>query len=188
MRTWTQIFFGIALLVFISNSNQVLAQGSIVWNGPVITFTNLPGSDWTQAANQDHLTANVWLTRKITKGLFNAASEGGYAHSVSPADTEWALGLLVNSASLTYTDWETAYGGQFVLAGNIVGQNAVLHLITDDIYLGIKFTAWGGSSGGFTYERTTATAVPEPAPAILGIVGAAMLLGVSARRTLRGKK
>ncbi len=185
MRTWPQIFFGVALLILISTGNRMFAQGSAVWNGPVITFTNLPGSDWTQAANQDHLTANVWLTRKITKGLFNAASEGGYAHSVSPADTEWALGLLVNSASLTYTDWETAYGGQFVLAGNIVGQNAVLHLITDDIYLAIKFTAWGGSSGGFTYERTTATAVPEPTTGALAILGGLSLLGTTLRKKLR---
>ena len=186
MKTWLKILFGIALLILLSAGNPVLAQGSLVWNGPLITFTNLPGSDWTQAANQDHLTANVWLTRKTTRGLFNAASEGGYTHSVSPADTQWALGLLVNYSSLTYTDWETAYGGQFVLAGNIVGQNAVVHLITDDIYFGIKFTSWGGSSGGFTYERTTATAVPEPTAGALGILGGLSLLGTALRKNLRG--
>jgi hypothetical protein len=33
----------------------------------------------------------------------------------------------------------------------------VVHLITDDIYLDIKFTSWtgGGNGGGFTYERST---------------------------------
>ena len=33
----------------------------------------------------------------------------------------------------------------------------VVHLITEDIYIDIKFTAWtgGGNGGGFTYERST---------------------------------
>ena len=46
MKTWLQIFLGIALLVLLSLGNNVRAQGTIIWNGPVITFTNLPGSDW----------------------------------------------------------------------------------------------------------------------------------------------
>lgn len=185
MKTWLQIFLGIALLVLLSLGNNVRAQGTIIWNGPVITFTNLPGSDWTQAANQDHLTANVWLTRKTTKGLFNAASEGGFTHNVSPADTEWAFGLLANYATLTYANWETTYGGPGALAGNIVGQNAVLHLITDDIYVGLKFTAWGGSSGGFTYERTTLAVVPEPRATVLAILGALAWLRIVRQKKLR---
>ncbi len=182
MRTWPQVFLAGFLAVLILNAYAVFAQGSILWNGPVITFTNLPGSDWTQAANQDQLTANVWLTRTTKKGLFNAASEGGYTHLSSPADTEWALGLLVNYSSLTYTNWETAYGGPGALAGNIIGQNAVLHLITDDIYIGLKFTAFGGNGGGFTYERTTAAAVPEPAALTLWLVGLPLLLARSRQK------
>jgi hypothetical protein len=34
--------------------------------------------DPTQPANQDRLTANVWLTRENSRGLFNAAKEKGH--------------------------------------------------------------------------------------------------------------
>jgi len=44
----------------------------------------------------------------------------------------------------------------------MIGQDAVLHLISDDIYLSIKFTGWGGAGGSFSYDRSTPTPVPEP--------------------------
>jgi hypothetical protein len=47
-----------------------------------------------------------------------------------------------------------------------VGKNAVLHLISDDIYLSVKFTAWGGSgTNGFAYTRSTP---PPAAPLMTG--------------------
>lgn len=180
MKFSSKIFLVAGLLIL--SGFQIRAQGVIIWSGPVINFTNLAGSDWTQAANQDQLTANIWFTRKITQGLFNAASEGAFAHNVSPADTEWAIGSLSNYSTLTYSSWESAYGGQSALLGNIVGQQAVVHLITDNIYLGLKFTQWGGPGGGFAYERTTATAVPEPMTTTLAVIGAATLLLASRRR------
>jgi hypothetical protein len=175
----------LVLVLGLSGSFPARAQGTIVWTGPVLTFTNLPGSDWTtQPENIDKLTGNVWLTRASKHGLFNALGEGGYTHNVSPAGTEWAIGLLANYASLTYTDWEACYGGQFSLASNIVTQGAVLHLITDDIYIGIQFTFWGGNGGGFTYERTTPLAVPEPGTGGLALVGVGLLLRCTGRQKL----
>jgi hypothetical protein len=46
---------------------------------------------------------------------------------------------------------------------NGLGQQAVLHLITDNIYISIEFTAWGArGAGGFSYTRSTpAAAVPQ---------------------------
>ena len=40
---------------------------------------------------------------------------------------------------------------------SVINQNAVLHLITDDIYIDIKFLSWssGDSGGGISYERST---------------------------------
>ena len=137
------------------------AQG-VVWSGATITFSNAPGSDWTQPASQDHLTGDVWLTRTTSRGLFNAAFEGGYTKFTSPAGTEWALGQLASYATLVYTDWATCYGGPGNLLGNITSTSAVLHLVNDDIYLAVTFTSFGGSGGGFTYTRSTPTAAPEP--------------------------
>jgi hypothetical protein len=40
---------------------------------------------------------------------------------------------------------------------SMVNQNMVVHLITDDIYIDLKFTSWSSSSsgGGFSYQRST---------------------------------
>jgi glucose/arabinose dehydrogenase len=127
-----------------------------VWNGPIITY-NQPAPDPTQAANRDQLTPNVSLTRAVSAGIFNGVSESSYSHNLSPAGTEWAVGSLDNYSTLTYTDWETAGGGNPVI--NLPGQQLVCHLIADDIYLSVKFTYLGGHfAGGFTYDRSTPAA------------------------------
>ena len=131
----------------------VFAQGTI-WNGPTITFTKPNNADWTQAINQDRITPNVWITRKNTQGIFNINQELGYS-STSPMDTEWAFGTTSNLGSLTFAPWVTT------IANNppaMVGQNMVVHLISDDIYIDIKFTSWAQGAlggGGFSYERST---------------------------------
>ena len=132
----------------------VTAEAATVWTGPKVVFTNANGADPNQAANQDRLTSNVWLTRGGSQGLYNVAREAFFTHSVSPADTEWASGTTANYASLKYTDWETWAKS----VGNppaTPGVNAVLHLKTDGIYLDIKFLSWSERSGGFSYERST---------------------------------
>ena len=132
-------------------------QAATVWNGPRMVFTKADGTDSKQAANQDWLTSNVWLTRGGSQGLYNAARENSFTHNLSPADTEWATGTTANYMSLTYTNWETWARS----VGNppaTPGVNAVLHLKTDDIYLDIKFLSWSvrpASGTGFSYERST---------------------------------
>src|SRR5205085_969167 len=79
----------------------------------------------------------------------------------SPAGTTWAIGALADYATLTYTDWETAGGGNPVL--NLPGKDLVVHLVAEDIYLSLKFTSLGGHfSGGFSYDRSTPAAVNNP--------------------------
>jgi len=135
-----------------------LIHAARVWNGPMITY-NQPSPDPTQASNQDRITPDVWLTRAASKGLFNAFSETN-ATALSPTNTEWAFGTLDNYASLHYTNWLAWLNGQSPTT--LVGQPAVVHLISDDIYLSIQFTLWGSmGSGGFAYQRST------PAPANL---------------------
>jgi PEP-CTERM motif len=175
---------GTAAILIVVISTRSFAQGVIVWNGPTITYTQ-PSPDPTQAADQDRLTSDVWLTRGASQGLFNAATESSYTHYFSPADTEWAYGELADYSTLTYTNWEGWFGG--VNGGGpptIVGKDAVLYLVSDNIYLSIKFISWGGPGGGFSYMRSTPSPVPEPAVFPLLGIG---LAAISRWRFRRGK-
>lgn len=140
------------------------ASATEIWTGPAISFTEPIGADGSLPADQDRITPHVWLTRGLTMGVFNAEQESSYTHFYSPADTEWAYGELANYASLAYTNWETWNGSH---PPNMVGQDAVLHLISDDIYIAVQFTSWTVNGGGFSYVRSTAP--PPPAPAFQGI-------------------
>jgi len=139
------------------------AKAATIWDGPPITFSETT-TNWMVPINQDRMTDNVWITRADAQGIFNAKTETGFSHDFSPADTAWADGALTNYASLTYTNWN--YWAKTNHAGppSTVGVDAVVHLISDDIYLGIKFTFWGGSGGLFAYQRTTPPAPPAPIP------------------------
>ena len=66
---------------------------------------------------------------------------------------------------IEFTTWTAAFGNN--TSANILNHNAVVHLVTDDVYLDLRFTSFqgGGSGGGFAYERSTA--VPEPAAVVL---------------------
>jgi len=134
-----------------------VGHAATVWNGPLTTFSQAapypnPPSD------RDQLTANVALTRGSPSGgnggMFNAVTETSFTKFVSPADTEWAIGSLSDYATLTYTDWTTVGGGHPVI--NLPGVQLVVHLISDDIYLSLKFTDLP-SGTGFTYVRSTPT-------------------------------
>src|ERR1043166_4280588 len=133
------------LAAFIASSAGALE----VWTGPSINFTNFSVSD------VDQITPSVWITRGSRRGIYNAAVESTFATSLSPIGTEWAYGELTNYASLVYTDWEDWYGGPGNLPDAIVGHDAVLHIIPEDVYIGIQFTSWGVGTGGFSYTRTT---------------------------------
>jgi hypothetical protein len=125
-----------------------------VWNGPVIAFSKADFADPTLPQNQDRIIPTTWITRGNQAGIYNAFSETGYQGDQSPANTEWASGTLADYASLTYQPWvEWAQKNPPAT----VGTPAVLHLIAEDIYIGITFTAWTQrSGGGFSYRRTTA--------------------------------
>ena len=135
-----------------------------LWTGDPITFTKANNADWTQAANQDRITDNVWLTRADVMGLFNIAQEDefddgsfGTVGGGSPYDTEWAFGTIAEGVeTLDFDYWGSAIGW---VPPDMVGQDMVLHLISDDIYIDINFTSWtsGAQGGGFSYERSTGT-------------------------------
>jgi Dockerin type I domain len=143
------------------------AAAPVVWTGSTITFSKTGDDDPTIAANQDRLTSNVWITRagSAQGGIFNIKQEVGYdfAGFLSPVDTTWATVAnnpsatitATNFAALNFTTWAVAYGGPgSSLIGNITTANAVVHLVTDDIYLDLKFTQFD-SSGLFEYQRSS---------------------------------
>src|SRR5918993_1779075 len=107
-------------------------QAQTIWNGPVMTFTKVGNTDWTQPANQDRITASTWITRANTEGIFNIAMESDYNKPIhtSPLNTEWATGTLANYASLTYRSW---YLWANTNPNTTVGVQAVLHLIAENI-------------------------------------------------------
>jgi len=154
-----------ALLLLGQLAVPVVAGAATVWNGPSISFSKSASADPTQAANQDRITANVWVTRGSSQGIYNAKTESFFTHFFSPADTEWANGTTANYNSLVYSDWNTwaqANGGP----PSTVGVNAVVHLKSEDIYLDLTFTSWasGRSLGGgaFSYMRSTPSTGNNP--------------------------
>ncbi len=129
-----------------------LIHAATIWSGPLIIY-NQPSPDPTQASNQDRITPDVWLTRAASKGFFNAFYETN-AMTLSPTNTEWALGALTNYAALHYTNWLALLNGASPVT--LVGQQMVVHLISEDVYLSMQITFWAaGGSGGFTYQRST---------------------------------
>ncbi len=119
----------------------ISAHAATVWNGPTISFTKSNYANPLLAQNQDRLTANVWITRGSSRGLFNAKTESSFTHYLSPAGTEWANGSLENYATLSYTNWNNWAAGVNPRPPSTVGVKAVLHLIADDIYLSVQFTS-----------------------------------------------
>jgi hypothetical protein len=176
-----------ALLSLAHIAGPAPSQAATIWSGAPITFTKADGADPTQAASQDRLTPSVWITRGNTVGPYNASTEPGFG-SGSPADTEWANGTTADYASLSYSDWLT--WAKVVNGGppNTVGVDAVLHLISDDIYIDIQFTSWSNGhvgAGGFSYVRSTPAAQNFPPSVIITNPPNNAILAAPASLTLR---
>jgi len=180
----------ITWLRFAALSTILLAHPAMaaVWTGYDVAFTKAAYADPTDPANQDAITAAVALTRANNQGIYNAVSEVSFLRSASPVDTEWAFAAgnpseelsATNYAALVFGVWATANAGN---PPSTVGQNAVLHLISEDIYMDIRFTDWGSSNSGgsFAYLRSAAP-IPEPSTALLVGLG---LIGLGSRSRLR---
>ncbi|MBD3161033.1 MAG: hypothetical protein GF328_02925 [Candidatus Latescibacteria bacterium] len=146
------------LVALIVGSFAAPAQAQEIWAGYDYFFEKENYADWTLEENQDRITDIVWITRADQMGIFNIHNEDSYIDFESPSDTEWAMGTTDDYDTLDYVTWVEWTG--FNPPGT-VGQNAVVHLITDDIYIDIRFESWqsGGQGGGFSYYRGTPDAV-----------------------------
>ena len=137
-----------------------------VWTGAPQAFSLSDNSDWTQETSQDRITDHVWLTRANTGGIFNIATETAYTSLLSPVDTEWAFGTTANIETLTFDTWGNTISND---PQSMLNLDMVVHLLTDNIYIDIKFTSWTGGAlskgsftknsallqNGFSYQRST---------------------------------
>ncbi|MEM8895899.1 MAG: hypothetical protein AAGC88_15055 [Bacteroidota bacterium] len=146
-RSLSYCVLALALLFTACESESV---DEVVPEPDQITFTKGDGADPTVAANQDRITDNVWITRGNDGGqIFNIQVNSVYNKDTSPVDTEWAIGSKENRESLTFGSFRNTIKPQ-----EAVGRDLVMHLISDDIYLNVRFTRWAsGKQGGFTYIR-----------------------------------
>jgi glucose/arabinose dehydrogenase len=135
--------------LFVSLSNRA----ATVWTGPTIIRGDANGVD--------QMTPSVGITRGASQGIYNISQEPGFTHFLSPKDTEWADGTTANYNTLSYTDWDNwaknIHGGP----PGTIGVNAVVHLISDNIYIDIKFLTWG-IGGPYSYQRSTPAAANLP--------------------------
>ncbi|MBJ6367091.1 T9SS type A sorting domain-containing protein [Snuella sedimenti] len=146
----------ILVLLMVLFSTYTYAQ--TIWDGPNITFTKPNNADHTLEVNQDRITSNVWITRGSSKGIFNIKQEAAYSGSGtsgnSPIDTEWAFGTTNNIETLTFTTWAVAMDKS---PASQVNKDMVVHLISDNIYIDIKFLSWSNfnNGAGFSYQRSS---------------------------------
>lgn len=157
------LLFGLFLMTLTFSNAQTF------WDGEKITFTKAANADWTLPENQDQITDAVHITRKDQWPIFNIVEEDINSTDfdfcstwLGPQDTEWAFGTIADGVeNLTFDGF---LGVNFTNCGpggdgvNPVDMDAVLHLISEDIYIDIKFLSWGmGMNGGgsFSYERAT---------------------------------
>ncbi len=124
-----------------------------IWSGPMTTFTKAAGADPTVEANQDRITANVWITRGNSGGqIFNINTETAANKDGSPEGTMWAEGDIANAATLNFRPFRAAVGSP----KDVVGKNLVLFIPAENVMMTVRFTAWStGRAGGFAYMRST---------------------------------
>lgn len=187
MRSVRRLIVSLSIVLLLSLLSSSANAEPRVWTGLTKSFSKAAGVDPQLPGNYDVITDNVAFSRNSTGGIINVYAETFYVDS-SPADTLWATDLnnpgvtisATNWQSLVFDAWVEAYGGRFAAGANVVPdgapRDAVVYLITDDVFLDLRFTAWGvgfGGGGSFSYLRAE---VPEPAAAalfVLGIVGLA---------------
>jgi hypothetical protein len=145
-------------------------RASTLWTGPNIGFYH------AFDGLADEMTTNVIITRGSSGGLYNSFLESGATAGTSPAGTLWAQGLLANYNTLSYGPCPLEQGNS---PGQYVGSTFVVHLLTNDIYLELTLTNWGGEGGApgqqtFGYTRSTPAVVSTPVVTITNPVSGAV--------------
>lgn len=156
------------------------AHAQSVFSGYDTEFNYAGFGDITLEENQDRISDSVWITRGTRRGIFNIVQESAFtgtgASSPSPIGTEWALGTTADFDTLDYGTWGSVHGGN---PFSLIGQDVVVHLIDEDIYIDLRFTSWGdpNSGGAFSYVRSTI-----PTPGSLAVLTLGGMIGSRRRR------
>jgi len=132
-------------------SQKVFDPPATVWDAGSLTFTKPPSSS-------DCITAQTCLSR-ITV-LYNTVTGTVSGHLpcpgyLGPTNTEWAYGHISQWNTLVY---DKLYNINSCAPPTMVNQPLVLHLISENIYLQVRFNFWNSGSSSFSYARTTAAA------------------------------
>jgi hypothetical protein len=146
--------------------SQSTAGAATIWTGPATNFTQSVASS---ASFDVVLPGVVHLTRGFNHWLYNPAAGDVYGQLGTPSDTEWAFAPSLNPTNatlgdvtgLSYQSFDSYRNGDLssVLLFN---KQMVMHLINEDIYIPVKFTAWPHGGGAFGYIRNTPTPIPAP--------------------------
>ncbi|HEV8541964.1 MAG TPA: Ig-like domain-containing protein, partial [Verrucomicrobiae bacterium] len=136
------------------------SRAATIWTGPDVTWTKS-----SSTPSDTIIPGKVVFRRGANNVLYNTAAGETSAGSTSPKDTMWAFGNIANATTLTYHPLAFYRNGN--LAGRILNQPMVVHLIAEDIYFSITFTVWGQHlNGGVSYTRSTAPAAVPPTVSI----------------------
>jgi len=150
-----------ALLACVAATMFSAHAAPTLWTGPNTNYTQ------SAAHPADVLIPGaVSLSRNFSHWLFNTNTDHFGASIGTPSDTEWAFGALTNFASLPYKTFDLFRNGDLsaVLVA-VPPKPMVVHLINENIYLSLTFTAWPSGGGFFAYTRST-PAVITPSPVV----------------------
>jgi len=148
-----------------------LAEAATLWTGPTMGFN--------QATNSTDvlIPGQVSLTRGFNRWLYNPLGGDVGPVSGTPSNTEWAFGSLANFNTLTYRSFtqHRALAGGDMSSYLTPNKPMVVHLISQDIYLSVTFTAWPHGGGPFAYVRSTpAPSLPTPTVTITNPIAGAV--------------
>jgi hypothetical protein len=151
----------LALLACVAATMFSAQAAPTLWTGPNTNYTQ------SAAHPEDVLIPGaVSLSRNFSHWLFNTNTDHFGASTGTPSDTEWAFGALTNFASLSYKTFDLYRNGDLsaVLVA-VPPKPMVVHLINENIYLSLTFTAWPSGGGFFAYTRST-PALVAPSPVV----------------------
>jgi hypothetical protein len=182
----------VALVAVVALFFAERASAELVFTGLDYSFTKPNSADISLPQFQDRLTQSVWLVRGDSAGLYNRRFETEW-NATSPVETEWAAYInnpadvisAANWANLDFDTWIDAYGGAGGgnLPSRLLGGNAVLHIIPEDIYIDVRITSWtagrDAEGGGFSYLRSI---IPVPEPNAICLAATSMMALAFGRR------